>query len=124
MEAQGAHIPHGTGIAAEASKEQEGREKTPKGPKRSDPAGTIRERGSARGSAQRGSCAGIARFEENVWQRGEKRLRSGGCKLEFAAGRDGGDRRAVRSWQKYFAAPAGRARHANERYSILRKESH
>jgi len=34
------------------------------------------------------------------------------------------DRSALGSRQKYFAPPARRARHADERYSILRNESH
>ena len=46
-----------------------------------------------------------------------------GRKFDFAARRDGCDCWAVGSGQKYFVTSAGRARHANKRYSILRFES-
>src|ERR1700730_821918 len=75
-------------------------------------------RHSRRSFAGRGGT-GIARAAEEFRDGGKETGSSGGREPGIARRRDGSDRCAVGSGEKYVAALARHARHSNERYSIL-----
>src|SRR5437667_276243 len=86
-------------------------------------SGTTRKPSTDGPIARGARGAGVTGPEKNVWTRFAKHSCFARCQFNFAGRRDGGGGGAFGGGQKHVVAFAGGARHANERYSILRFES-